>query len=267
MSRCRVVLCTYSSIYSSVVLKELLQADDVEVIGIINSTRIFSPKYGWLKGAYELVRRCGFRYAFQLFCLTDLFVLLQPFFRLKPVHYYAQQQAIPVHNTKNINSADSMGWLCNLKPDILLSAYFNQLIDEPVLTMPELGCLNIHPSLLPAYRGVDPAFYALLRSESEVGVTVHLLDQEFDTGNILQQEALSVMEGRSVFYHYAALFKKGALMAIEQMRSRSTDDSGAVQQGDAGYDSWPSPAMVSSFIQQGGRLISPSDYLSVLRRD
>ncbi|NOY63731.1 MAG: hypothetical protein GXP10_11390 [Gammaproteobacteria bacterium] len=266
MSRRRVVFCTYSSVYSSIVLKELLQSDDIEVVAIINSTRIFNPKYGWLKGACELISRCGFRYAFQQFCLTDLFVLLRPLVSLKPIQCDAQRLAIPVHDTKNINSEQSVRWLRDLKPDILLSAYFNQRIDEPVLAIPQLGCLNVHPSPLPAYRGVDPVFYALHRSESELGVTLHLLDKTFDTGNILQQMRLPVMKERSVFYHYAALFKMGALMAVEQIKLRSTGDLGAEQCGDARYDSWPKRTVVKSFIQQGGKLIAIRDYFSVLRK-
>ena len=67
----KVVLCTHSSLYSGLVLSQLLEADGLEVAGIVNSTRILKPAQGRVRGALELVDRVGLHYALYLFCLTD----------------------------------------------------------------------------------------------------------------------------------------------------------------------------------------------------
>ncbi len=264
MAKRRVVFCTYSSVYSSVVLAELLKSDNIQLVGIINSTRVLNSDHGWLRGALEFMKMSGLRYAVQLFFLTDLFSLLQPISKLKPLSFHAKKLGIPVFNTRDINNEESVAFLHNLEPDFLLSGYFNQLIGESVLSLPALGCLNIHPSLLPAYRGVDPVFYALLRSEHQVGVTVHLLDQTFDTGNILGKEVCPVLKKRSLFFHYARLFQLGGAMAVKQMVDFIPGESGRLQQGVGGYDSWPSKSLIKKFSYQGYKLISFYDYISVL---
>jgi len=264
MAKRRVVFCTYSSVYSSLVLAELLKSDNIQLVGIINSTRVLNPDHGWLRGALELIKYSGLRYAIQLFFLTDLFALLQPISKLKSLSFHAKKLGIPVFNTRDINSEESVAFLHDLKPDFLLSGYFNQLIREPILSLPALGCLNIHPSLLPAYRGVDPVFYALLKSEREVGVTVHLLDQTFDTGNILGKEVCPVLKKGSLFLHYARLFQLGGALAVKQMVDFIPGESGSPQQGAGGYDSWPSKFLIKKFLYQGYKLISFYDYISVL---
>lgn len=91
----RVVLCTYSSLYSSLVLQGLLEAKGLQLVGIVNSTRVMRPEHGWLRGALALVRYSGGRYALHLFALTGLFALLQPFSRIETVQRLCRQEGHP----------------------------------------------------------------------------------------------------------------------------------------------------------------------------
>jgi len=74
----RVVFCTYSSIYSSQVLKRLLQSEAIEIVGIINSTRLLKPSFNGFTGSLKFIQKTGWHYSTYLFLVTDLFSLLQP---------------------------------------------------------------------------------------------------------------------------------------------------------------------------------------------
>ena len=81
------------------------------------------------------------------------------------------------------------------RPDAVVVACFPWKLPPPLLALPPLGCLNVHPSLLPVGRGPEPVFWTLRRGERRTGATVHLMDAGFDTGPIVAQAAIDVPEG------------------------------------------------------------------------
>ena len=96
--------------------------------------------------------------------------------------------------TLNLTSIDAtgdddvLGSLSSIEPDILFSVYYRRLLPPEILRIPPLGCVNIHPGLLPDYRGATPTAWAILNGESTFGITIHYMDATFDTGDILVQE-------------------------------------------------------------------------------
>ena len=78
--------------------------------------------------------------------------------------------------------------LRDVEPDVLFSVYYRKLLSPEVLRIPALGCVNIHPGLLPNYRGATPTAWAILNGETTLGITIHYMDATFDTGDILVQE-------------------------------------------------------------------------------
>lgn len=87
--------------------------------------------------------------------------------------------------------------LAQLQPDVMVVACFPYRLPPDVLQIPTFGCLNVHPSLLPAYRGPEPRFWMAYHGETRGGVTVHHLDADFDTGDIVMQAGFSWAEGAS----------------------------------------------------------------------
>ncbi|HEB97411.1 MAG TPA: hypothetical protein ENI96_13395 [Sedimenticola thiotaurini] len=265
MDRRRVVFCTYPGIYSSLVLERLLRSDAIEVVGIVCSSRVWKRDSGRIGGGLELVQRTGLGYAFHLFCITGLFELLYRAGALRPVQRVARERSIARLETVDINSTEARGFLLSVQPDVILCANFNQRLGPAVLEIPRVACLNIHPSLLPRFRGVDPVFHALLRGETRLGVSLHHMDRGFDTGDLLAQGALPAVPGRSQFLHYARLFELGAEIAVAVIPGLEPGQGGA-DQGDGGeYDSWPTADAVADFARRGWRLLTPADYLKVLR--
>lgn len=265
-SKQRVVFFTYSSIYSSLVLNDLLRESTIEIVAIINSTRLLKPSYSGLKGSIKFIQTTGLRYATYLFFITDLFAWLQPLSRLNTVHSLAKKYNIPLLNSIDINRKKEIQFISELEPDVLLSAHFNQLFKVEVLQLPKLAAINIHPSLLPNYKGVDPVFYALLKKEEKIGVTAHLIDQTFDTGRILVQQSFSANASKTVFQQNIQLFQAGGKIAIDTIHQLLANQQGLEQQQEGNYDSWPDKHLIKQFKKQGNKLIKLQDYFNLLRK-
>jgi methionyl-tRNA formyltransferase len=79
-----------------------------------------------------------------------------------------------------------------LTPDAIIVAAYGQILPKEILTLPKFGCVNIHASLLPAYRGAAPINWAIIRGEQETGITIMMMDEGMDTGAILMQENIPI---------------------------------------------------------------------------
>src|SRR6266536_191528 len=87
--------------------------------------------------------------------------------------------------------------LTEYQPETICVACFSKRIPRDILDIPRLGCLNVHPSLLPANRGPEPLFWTFREGNQRTGVTIHLMDEGMDTGPIVAQEALEIPDGIS----------------------------------------------------------------------
>ncbi|MBV9689407.1 MAG: hypothetical protein JO202_06825 [Ktedonobacteraceae bacterium] len=109
----------------------------------------------------------------------------------------AWSQRIPVWEVHRLGHADVIATLAAYQPDIICLACFPQRIPHSIIELPRLGCLNVHPSLLPSNRGPVPLFWTFRQADETTGVTVHLINDEMDAGDMLAQEPVQVAEGIS----------------------------------------------------------------------
>ena len=107
---------------------------------------------------------------------------------------FAAARDIPVYAPDDINHPLWVETIRKLAPDILFSFYYRDLIKAPILEIPPLGCLNLHGSLLPKYRGRVPVNWAILNGETETGVTLHYMTPKPDDGDIVAQRAIAISE-------------------------------------------------------------------------
>lgn len=267
----KLIFCTYSSIYSSIVLAKILEDENIDVVAIVNSSRIINPKYNLIKGSFKQIQLSGWRYSSYLFLITDFFSWIQLAIKykkksLKTIHELAKNYAIPILNTKDINDKNSLAFIRYYPASFLLAAHFNQLIKSEILSIANLQCLNIHPSLLPAFKGVDPVFYALLNEQVTLGVSLHKMAECFDTGKILSQEKLTVsLSTRCVFLINCSLFAKGSELAIKWVNNES-HNSQAIENTNPSqfYDSWPSAEKTTEFVKSGKKLMCLQNYFSAI---
>jgi methionyl-tRNA formyltransferase len=109
----------------------------------------------------------------------------------------AWERQIPVWEVHHLSHPETVSVLAAYQPDVIAVACFSQRIPRVILELPRLGCLNVHPSLLPANRGPVPLFWTFREGCEKTGITLHLMDEGMDTGDILAQAPLTVPDGMS----------------------------------------------------------------------
>jgi methionyl-tRNA formyltransferase len=129
----------------------------------------------------------------------------------------AWEKGIPVFEVSRPDG-ESLAGLQALQPDLLCVACFLRLLPAGWLACPPLGGLNLHPSLLPAYRGPVPLFWQLRAGESQTGVTLHFMDEGADTGDIVAQTAVPLPDGISGMQAEQLLAEAGARLFVENLR-------------------------------------------------
>lgn len=110
-----------------------------------------------------------------------------PYYPIPQVHEMCAELDIPCHTNLRVTAGTGFELLRSCEPDLILMTGFNQILTQPVLDLPRLGAINMHPSLLPKFRGADPIQAVLLDEAIETGVTFHYAVPEIDAGNILVQ--------------------------------------------------------------------------------
>ncbi len=105
---------------------------------------------------------------------------------------HAGERGIPMLTPPNVNQPESLEALAALKPDILVVVAFGQILRRSLLALAPLGCVNVHASLLPRYRGAAPAPWAIARGETVSGVTTMRMNEKLDAGDILLQRTVPI---------------------------------------------------------------------------
>lgn len=137
--------------------------------------------------------------------------------RLSAVKKVALELNLPILQEESINHQSSVERLMSLEIDALVVVAFGQIIKDPLLSLPPYGCINLHASLLPKYRGAAPIQWALISGEKETGVTTILLDRGVDSGDILLQERVCIKEGESAGDLHHRLAPIGANLLVKTL--------------------------------------------------
>lgn len=139
---------------------------------------------------------------------------LQP----SPVKEVALRAQLPVLQPERARNEGFIQELRELRPDLIVVAAYGQILSQAILDLPRFGCLNVHTSLLPKYRGAAPIQWAILDGEAETGVTIMKMDAGLDTGDILTQERTMILaEDNSQILH-DRLAQLGAALLIQTIR-------------------------------------------------
>ena len=132
----------------------------------------------------------------------------------------ALRHQIPVFQPVKIKTAEAVEELKKFEADVFVVAAFGQILSKEILEMPKYGCINIHASLLPKYRGAAPIQWAILDGEAETGVTIMQMDVGLDTGDMLLKRAIPILNtdtGESLHDKLAVLGAQLIVEALEQI--------------------------------------------------
>ena len=109
-----------------------------------------------------------------------------------PVKQFAESRGLPVYQFEKIRRPEGVAQLRALAPDVMVTAAFGQILTQEILDIPAHGTVNVHASLLPAYRGPAPINWCILNGEKEAGVTVMRTDAGIDTGDMLRARSVTI---------------------------------------------------------------------------
>jgi methionyl-tRNA formyltransferase len=135
-----------------------------------------------------------------------------------PVKVAALGLRIPVLEPERARDAEFIKQLRATGPDLIVVAAYGQILPPEILALPRLGCVNVHTSLLPKYRGAAPIQWALLNDEKETGVTIMQMNAGLDTGDILTQKATSISADDDAQTLHDRLAKIGAELLVQTVR-------------------------------------------------
>lgn len=134
-----------------------------------------------------------------------------------PIKKLAQENNIEVYQPQKIK--ESYEKITNLNPDIIITCAYGQIIPEAILNCPKYGCINVHGSLLPKLRGGAPIHHAIINGDKETGITIMYMDKLMDSGDIISQAKLPILENDKLDIVYEKMSHLGANLLIETLPS------------------------------------------------
>jgi methionyl-tRNA formyltransferase len=134
-----------------------------------------------------------------------------------PVKESALKYNIPVFQPVKIKTPEAVAELRKYEADIFVVAAFGQILSREILDMPRLGCVNIHASLLPKYRGASPINWCIIDGEEKTGVTIMQMDSGIDTGDILAVKTVEIDKKETAESLFDKLTKAGAQLIVETL--------------------------------------------------
>ncbi|MCW2272617.1 hypothetical protein GJ654_00825 [Rhodoblastus acidophilus] len=171
-------------------------------------------------------------------------------------------KGLPLLGIDNVNAPDLIARLQSFGVDAVLLCHFDQIVDEHFLAAFPEGVVNVHPSLLPLYRGACPTLHALTADQPRFGVTLHEVVPEIDCGPILAQEALDLPNDTSA----AEAARRLHLAAVPLVASWMNDECGRARSQDGAiYCYWPDAGMIKAMHAKGRRAVCCADILAAMR--
>lgn len=150
-----------------------------------------------------------------------------------PVKECALKYNLPVFQPERIKRPEAVAELKKFPADVFVVAAFGQILSEEILTMPKYGCINIHASLLPKYRGAAPIQWCIVDGEKETGVTIMQMDAGIDTGDILFTKKVEITEEETGGSLFDKLSQAGAELIVEALPKIEAGEVNPVKQDEA----------------------------------
>jgi methionyl-tRNA formyltransferase len=134
-----------------------------------------------------------------------------------PVKVEAERAGIPVLQPEKLRRPEAVAAVLGFQPDLIVTAAYGQILPKAVLDAPRYGCINVHASLLPKYRGGAPVHYAVMNGETKTGVTLMYMDEGLDTGDMISKVEVPILETDTAGTMFGKLAEAGAQLLIETL--------------------------------------------------
>lgn len=131
------------------------------------------------------------------------------------IHQRAEEMGILVHTPKSLKNEDEQKIFSELKPDCTVVAAYGLILPKPILTAPKWGCINIHPSRLPRWRGAAPIQRAIMAGDKETSACIMQMEEGLDSGGIYKEKSFEIPRDANAGYMHDMLAEEGAKLLLE----------------------------------------------------
>ena len=135
-----------------------------------------------------------------------------------PVKELALKYSIPVFQPEKMRDGEALNYLKKLNPDLIIVVAYGKILPKEILDLPQYGCINVHASLLPKYRGAGPIQWSVINGEKETGVTTMYMDVGLDTGDMIINNSLEIGENETAGELHDRISLLGAKTLIETLK-------------------------------------------------
>ena len=150
-----------------------------------------------------------------------------------PVKEYALEKKLKIYQPLKVrNNIEFLDEIKNLKPDVICVVAYGKILPKELLDIPRLGCINVHGSLLPQYRGAAPIQWAVLNGDKETGITTMYMDVGMDTGDMILKEKVEIGENETTGELWDRLSKIGANLLVKTLKQIEEGTAPREKQGE-----------------------------------
>lgn len=265
----KLVVITNGNFFARVELTRLFQERHRDIAGVVVITGVKANK-SRLRSLVEIWQQSGSRYflykssTYLVFAAASLLYPGRVFF----VPGLAKRFSIPVVYSAQVNAPQVVSQIEEWTPDLLISVSCPQRIRRQILSIPTSCALNIHSSLLPQYAGLAPNVWVLANGETFTGTTVHIMEERFDSGDIVIQKQLEIARSETAFSLLLTLTELGSDALAEAVANIIREPAVLTPQGASNhtYFSLPTSDTIRALSRNGHRLCTLSDYVQAIRR-
>jgi methionyl-tRNA formyltransferase len=150
-----------------------------------------------------------------------------------PVKVEAEKHGIPVYQPEKIRRQEELEPILALKPDIVVTAAFGQILPKTLLEAPPFGCINVHASLLPELRGGAPIHYSIIQGKTETGITIMYMAEKLDAGDIISKVVVSIDERDTVGTLHDKLSEAGSNLLSQTLPKILSNELKGIPQNDS----------------------------------
>lgn len=245
-----VLLTTAKQIYAPIVIEVLRKNPDNKIVAVF-----LRKNKNLIKMALKTIKKSGIKYSCLRFA-EQIYLWFLSFLNKKfpNINRCCEKNNLPIFKISSVNSKETLTLTKILNTDVAISIYFDEIIKKDFLSIPSLGTVNIHRSLLPKYRGPNSLFHQLANQEEKTGVTIHIINGGVDTGDILIQKEFELKKDDS---HHSACIKSAETAsdlintALERLKNGESVKQDALS---ATTLSFPTNEVVNKFIKNGRKM-------------
>lgn len=257
-------------------LNRLIHSKKIQIVGVIRSDISPWNKNYWNYVKYGL-RRAGLFYGILIGITAYLpFIglgltsigLWQRRKKWQTVNQLSRKTPFNLYDTKNINSPETIKTLKSWRPDLVISISFDQILKKQTIRIAKIATLNVHPGLLPRYKGLWPEFWKLHNKEKYSGVTIHHINEKIDSGNVIAQIKFRIKKNDTKFSLALRSAQHGSQLLIKILTKikQGAQLPTLKLKGKPRYYSLPKKHHLNTFFERGKKLYHLPTFWRELKR-